>query len=118
MRMKKTLLLVLAALLTVSRPTHAQNNAAAGNAESGKRAWLKYGCYSCHGYDGHGGNGVKLAPKPIAMAAFMAYVRHPSPSGMPVFTANVMPDGDLRDVWAYLNSIPQAPAAKDIPLLQ
>ena len=45
--------------------------------------FLKDGCYSCHGYDGHGGVGAKLAPKPIATAAFIAYVRHPGPGGMP-----------------------------------
>jgi mono/diheme cytochrome c family protein len=97
----------------------AQNGAApAGNAENGKRLWVKDNCYSCHGYDGHGGAGAKLAPKPIATVAFIAFVRHPAASSMPTFTAKMIPDADLRDMWAYLNSIPPAPAVNDIPLLK
>jgi mono/diheme cytochrome c family protein len=92
--------------------------AAAGDAGRGKTLFVKYNCYSCHGYDGHGGGaGVKLAPKPISMAAFLAFVRRPAASSMPTFSAKVVPDAELRDIWAYLNSIPAAPAAKDIPLL-
>ena len=90
---------------------------AAGNADNGHKVFLKDGCYSCHGYDGHGGAGVKLAPKPIPTVAFIAYVRHPGPGSMPTFSAKVVSDADLTDVWAYLKSIPEPPAAKDIPLL-
>ncbi len=50
-------------------------------------------------------------------AAFIAYVRHPAPSGMPVFTPKVISDADLTDIWTYLKSIPEPPAVKDIPLL-
>jgi len=95
----------------------AQNAAPAGNADNGKKLWIKNNCYSCHGYDGHGGAGVKIAPKPIAVAAFIAIVRRPPGSNMPTFSAKVIPDADLRDMWAYLNSIPAAPAVKDVPLL-
>jgi mono/diheme cytochrome c family protein len=111
----KNFLLLLSAAFFASSAVLAQN--ATGNAENGKRAFAKYGCYGCHGYDGHGGNGAKLAPKPIAAAAFIAYVRHPSPSGLPVFTPKVISDAELTDIWAYLKSIPEPPAAKDIPLL-
>jgi len=88
-----------------------------GDAARGKTLWVKDNCYSCHGYDGHGGAGVKLAPKPISMVAFMAFVRHPAASSMPTFSAKIIPDQDLRDMWAYLNTIPNPPAVKDIPLL-
>ena len=90
---------------------------AAGNADNGHKIFLKNGCYSCHGYDGHGGVGAKLAPKPIATVAFIAYVRHPGPGGMPTYSAKVMSDAELTDVWAYLKSIPEPPAVKDISLL-
>jgi ubiquinol-cytochrome c reductase cytochrome c subunit len=90
---------------------------AGGNAENGKHLFFKDGCYGCHGYDGHGGVGAKLAPRPIPAVAFIAYVRHPAPSGMPIFTAKVISDADLTDIWAYLKSIPEPPAVKDIPLL-
>ena len=90
----------------------------AGNPEKGKALFLKNNCYSCHGFDGHGGGaGVKLAPKPIALAAFIAYVRHPALGSMPTFSAKVISDADLTDIRAYLASIPDPPAVKDVPLL-
>jgi ubiquinol-cytochrome c reductase cytochrome c subunit len=88
-----------------------------GNADNGKRLFVKYGCYTCHGYQGQGGAaGAKLAPKPIATAALIAYVRHPSGS-MPPFTAKVVTEAELTDIHAFLASVPTPPAAKDIPLL-
>ena len=117
--MKAPVLLV--AMLTVALPVARGQNgagaAASGSIENGKRLWVKDNCYSCHGYDGHGGAGAKLAPKPISMVAFMAFVRHPAASSMPTFSAKIIPDADLRDMWTYLNSIPPPSAAKDIPLL-
>ncbi len=63
-----------------------------GNAENGKREFVKLGCYTCHGYEGQGGGaGAKLAPHPIATAALIAYVRHPAGS-MPPFTKKVVSD--------------------------
>jgi ubiquinol-cytochrome c reductase cytochrome c subunit len=88
-----------------------------GNAENGKRQFVKLGCYTCHGYQGQGGTaGAKLAPHPIADNALIAYVRHPAGS-MPPFTKKVVSDQDLKDIHAYLASVPAPPPAKDIPLL-
>ncbi|MBZ5609702.1 MAG: cytochrome c [Acidobacteriia bacterium] len=87
--------------------------------ENGKRLWMKDNCYTCHGTDGHGGGaGPKLAPHPMPVAAFIAIVRHPRPSSMPAFSAKLISDDDLRDMWAYLNTIPEDPAPANIPLLQ
>lgn len=105
----------LAALMTGA--LLAQSAGGQGNAENGHKIFLKDGCYSCHGYDGHGGVGAKLAPKPIPTAAFIAYVRHPAPGGMPTYSVKVVSDADLTDVWAYLKSIPEPRPAKDISLL-
>ena len=89
----------------------------AGNAENGKRQFVKLGCYTCHGYAGQGGGaGAKLAPHPIAATALIAYVRHPAGS-MPPFTKKVVSDEVLTDIHAYLASVPAPPPAKDIPLL-
>jgi mono/diheme cytochrome c family protein len=117
--MLRLFLPVLALGLIGAGSAAAQNAATAttGDAARGKMLWVKDNCYSCHGYDGHGGAGAKLAPKPIAMIAFIAFVRHPPASSMPTFTAKIIPDQDLRDMWAYLNAIPNPPAVKDIPLL-
>ena len=91
--------------------------AAQGNAENGKRLFTKLGCYTCHGYLGQGGTaGAKLAPKPIAAAALIAYVRHPAGS-MPPFTAKVVSDSELADIHSFLASVPAPPPAKNIPLL-
>jgi ubiquinol-cytochrome c reductase cytochrome c subunit len=89
---------------------------AQGNAENGKRLFVAKGCYQCHGYDGHGGAGAKLAPRPIPVAALIAYVRHPA-GAMPIYTPKVMSDAELTDIWAYLKTIPDPPPVKSIPLL-
>ena len=48
---------------------------------------------------------------------FLAYVRKPATQGMPSFVA--IPEADLRDVYAYIRSIPQAaPNADSVPLLK
>jgi mono/diheme cytochrome c family protein len=106
----------IVAVLLAAAPLAAQAPAS-GNVENGKRQFVKLGCYTCHGYQGQGGGaGVKLAPRPIAAAALIAYVRHPAGS-MPPFTAKVVSDQDLRDIQTYLASVPAPPPAKDIPLL-
>jgi ubiquinol-cytochrome c reductase cytochrome c subunit len=88
-----------------------------GSAENGKKLFVKFGCYTCHGYQGQGGAaGARLAPRPIALAALIAYVRHPSGS-MPPFTNKVVTDAELADIHAFLASVPAPPAVKDIPLL-
>ena len=91
--------------------------ASAQNAENGKKLFTKLGCYECHGYLGQGGGaGARLAPKPIAAAALIAYVRHPGGT-MPPYTSKVVSDAELGDIRAYLATIPGPPPLKDIPLL-
>lgn len=87
----------------------------AGNAENGKKLFLRNGCYECHGTVGQGGTGPHLAPHPLATPALTAYVRKPGP-GMPPYSAKVMSDSELADIHAYLATIPEPP--KDIPLLK
>ena len=86
----------------------------AGNAENGKKLFLKNGCYECHGTVGQGGTGPRLAPRPLPAAALTAYVRKPG-NGMPPYSAKVMSDVEVADVRAYLATIPEPP--KNIPLL-
>jgi len=89
------------------------------NTAHGKRLWLKYNCFACHGTDGHGGGaGPKIAPHPIALAAFVAIVRHPRQSNMPMFSSKLLPDEDLRDIWIYMKTIPENPLPASIPLLE
>ena len=88
----------------------------AGNAENGKKLFLKNGCYECHGTVGQGGTGPRLAPHPLAAAALTAYVRKPG-NGMPMppYSAKVMNDAEAADIRAYLATIPEPP--KSLPLL-
>ncbi|MBZ5502665.1 MAG: cytochrome c [Acidobacteriia bacterium] len=120
-------LVAAAALLMFARQqAHAQNAAktqpvetpAAANAENGKRLYTSYGCYECHGREGQGSpvSGARLAPRPIELRYFIAYVRQPS-GQMPPYTAKVVSDAELADIRAFLNTVPQPPPAKSIPLL-
>ena len=88
-----------------------------GDVERGKAAFLRYGCYTCHGYEAQGVPGRKLAPNPLPYPAFSNFVRT-SPGEMPTFTAQVLPDQDLADIHAYLRSRPPTPNPNTIPLLQ
>ena len=88
---------------------------AAGNPQQGKDLYLKYSCYACHGYDGHGGAGARLVPLAMTVARFTAYVHNPR--RMPPYTAKVLSDAALADLFAYVKSLPVSPPADQIPLL-
>jgi ubiquinol-cytochrome c reductase cytochrome c subunit len=90
---------------------------APGNAENGKKLFLRNGCYECHGTVGQGGVGPRLAPRPMPAVALTAFVRKPS-GNMPPYSAKVMPDSDVADVRAYLASIPDPPPVQSIPILR
>jgi ubiquinol-cytochrome c reductase cytochrome c subunit len=94
--------------------------AQAASAENGKIAFVRHGCWQCHGFEGQGsvttsGNKV-IADTQLPLNAFATYVREPS-GAMPPFRAEILSDSDLADIYAYLESRPKPTAAKDIPLL-
>jgi len=89
---------------------------AAGAADDGKAAFIKHGCYECHGFAGQGGVGKKLAPSPLPFEAFSAIVRN-SNNAMPPYQRAILSDTDLASIYAYLRSVPNAPDYKSIPLL-
>jgi len=97
-----------------------QGSAFAASAEKGKAAFTKFGCWQCHGFQGQGSvatsNGKILAPDPLPWDTFSAFVRT-SNTNMPPFTAKVVSDEDLADIYAYLQSIPKPADYKSIPLL-
>jgi mono/diheme cytochrome c family protein len=47
---------------------------------------------------------------------FFAFVRSTN-RAMPSFSDKILSDGDLEDIYAYLQSIPKPPSAGSIPLL-
>jgi ubiquinol-cytochrome c reductase cytochrome c subunit len=108
---------VLAAALIL--PVTVASAQDSGDAKKGKDAFLAYTCYGCHGFSGQNGPGMRLAPMKMTSTAFIGMVRNPSqPNRMPPYSAKVITDAQLTDVWAYLKTLPDSPAAKDIPLLQ
>jgi len=106
-----TILKIAAGLIVCVAAASAQ-----GNVENGKTLFnTKYRCYTCHGFDGHGGQGARLVPMKLPQAAFIAYVRNPR--RMPPYTSKTVPDGEMTDIWSYIKSLPESPDVKDIPLL-
>jgi mono/diheme cytochrome c family protein len=91
--------------------------APAGNAQKGKELFTTYYCYSCHGSDGQGGAGAKIAPNPPAYTTLRNYVRKPT-GGMPPYLSKSLPDADLADIFAYLKTIPAEQSADKIALLK
>jgi ubiquinol-cytochrome c reductase cytochrome c subunit len=90
---------------------------AAGSAEKGKAAFVKHGCWQCHGFVGQGSvAGPKLAPNPMPLEALSVFVRNTN-GGMPPYQKAILSDEDLADIHAYLQSMPKAPDPKSIPLL-
>ena len=89
-----------------------------GDTANGRKVYLADGCYQCHGREAQGGlgTGPRLGPKPIAFTAVQRYVRQPT-GQMPPYTATVVSEKDLADIYAFLQSVKQPPAAKEIPLL-
>lgn len=86
-------------------------------AAKGKRLFTADGCYQCHDYQGIGAaTGPRIGPPPISLSSFLRYVRAPS-GNMPPYTAKIISDQDLTDIYAYLKSLPPPPEASRIPLL-
>lgn len=118
--------LLLAAVLFATAMAAAQTPAPAaqaapapaGNADTGKKLFVSYGCWQCHGYEGQGGAaGPRLASRPLPFAGFSAYVRRPT-NQMPPYTEKVVPNADLAHIHAYLQSRPAPQPVQSIPLLQ
>jgi ubiquinol-cytochrome c reductase cytochrome c subunit len=97
-----------------------------GDAENGKRLYMKSGCYQCHGTVGQGGAAIvginggaapRLAQTRLPLIGFIAFVRNPPPGYMPQYRAKVMSDQVLADVYAHIMTFPAPPPAKSIAIL-
>jgi mono/diheme cytochrome c family protein len=92
----------------------------AASVDNGKTAFVAHGCWQCHGFEGQGSvttsGGRVIADSQLPADAFAAYVRQPS-GAMPPFSAAILSDADLADIYAYLEARPKPKSSKDIPLL-
>nr|TFG55645.1 MAG: cytochrome c [Hyphomicrobiales bacterium] len=96
----------------------AGTQALAADAQTGKEAFDRVGCWSCHNYEGTGGrHGPAIARTQHSYEAFSAFVRN-TDGEMPPFTARMVPEEDLEAIYAYLQSIPAPPSPDGISLLQ
>ena len=86
----------------------------AGNIERGRLGFVKTGCAQCHGREAQGSptTGPRLGPNGLPYAAFARYVRAPRLQ-MPPYTEKILPDADLADLYAFVQSRPKptTPAA-------
>lgn len=83
---------------------------AKGDPERGKQIYVKYGCYQCHGREAQGAStGPRLGPDARPFDEFVRFTRAPD-EDMPPYTAKVMTDAELADVYAFVVSRPAPPA--------
>jgi len=89
-----------------------------GDAKRGEAAFMKMGCYSCHGAwgQGTGRDGPRINP-PMAYPAFVQQLRTPRYE-MPPYVASQVSDQSVADIHAYLGSLPKGPDPKTIKALQ
>ena len=87
----------------------------ASASEKGKQLFVKNGCWQCHGFVGQGGTaGPRIAPEPMPLEAMVNFVRNSNRS-MPSYKEAILSDDDLKEIHAYLSSIPKP--AQPSPLL-
>lgn len=97
------------------KPTEAKPPA--GRVDSGAALYKKVGCYQCHANEGQGGlAGPRIGPNPVPYARFVQYARNPT-GDMPPYTAKVLSNQDLADIYAFLEARPRPPAVDTIPQL-
>jgi ubiquinol-cytochrome c reductase cytochrome c subunit len=89
-----------------------------GDPANGKRLFMTYGCYECHGTLGAGGGiaGPRIAPNPLPFLGVKTKLRTAS-GRMPVYSETVLKDGEIADIYAYLAGRPAGKSAHDIDLL-
>ena len=95
-----------------------QPAAPSGDAKAGQQTFLADGCWECHGTVAQGGviTGPRLAHTALPYAAVLQQLRVPQ-NAMPPYEASVVSDADVANIYAWLESLPVAQSAANIPLL-
>lgn len=107
----------------LAQNTDAQNSggqqaAPQGDAKTGQQIFLADGCWECHGTVAQGGviTGPRLAHTALPEAAVLQQLRVPQ-NAMPPYEASVVPDAQVADIYAWLESLPAPQSAASIPEL-
>ena len=91
-----------------------------GDDSNGKHLYLSVGCFECHGRAGEGGfynyPVPALAKIRFPLETFKAIVRL-GPNDMPSYSAAVLSDADLADIYAFISTLPGPGSAKGTALL-
>lgn len=88
--------------------------------QRGREVYTVNQCYACHGTLGQGGErgaGPRIAPNPFPSAAFEAQMRKPR-AVMPRYTVSDIDEQKIKDLYAFVASIPASPPVASIPLLR
>lgn len=99
-----------------------------GDAKAGAQLFYDHGCYGCHGFSGYGRKDLNNTGSPMMVSeeVFRAFLRAradvapllPS-TEMPNYPANALPDEMVRDIYAYVRSMPaDRPETADIPVMR
>ena len=114
----RTFAVLAGALVALATAARAEEPAPSGNAKAGQQEYMAVGCWECHGSEGQGGaiTGPRLAETKLPYDAFLQQLRVPV-SAMPPYEPKILSDADAANIYAFLKSLPAAPSAKDIPLL-
>ena len=107
----------LAALVSTAAPAQTP----AGDPGRGKAAYMKHGCYACHGTVGHGGDrgsGPRIAFEGLwPFQAFAQQTRRPR-AVMPRYPVEHLSDQEMADIYAYVSAQKAGPKASEINLLR
>jgi mono/diheme cytochrome c family protein len=95
-------------------------DAPSGDAATGKRIYLKDGCFTCHGRVGQGGSYSGPAPilahTALPFDGFKGQIRNPV-NDMPAFSEAILSDKDIADIYAFVESLPGPGSPKDHSIL-
>ena len=79
--------------------------APAGDADRGQQVFFQNGCNVCHGDTGEGGIGPTIAQTSLSGEQVLEQYRNPR-GIMPRFDASILPDEDVANVLAWLQTLP------------
>jgi mono/diheme cytochrome c family protein len=112
---------VLTALALAGVPVLRAQDVPQGDAVEGKRLYLAVGCFLCHGRAGQGGAlnapAPSLAKTQLPFEGFKGQLRTPI-NDMPAYTDAVMPEKQVADIYAFVQSLSGPLATKDMGIFK